>query len=449
MKKYKDYIYVEDLKKHEGEEVTLKGWVYNKTGKGKLQFILLRDGTGVCQSVVFKNNVSEEKFNEAKTLTQESSLWVKGKVVAQEKAPGGYEIDVNDLGIYQVASEYPITPKEHGDSFLIENRHLWLRSSRQHAIMRVRAAIQKAIRDFFDNNGFKLMDSPILTPNACEGTTTLFETQYFDLGNAFLSQSGQLYAEASALALGRVYTFGPAFRAEKSSTRKHLTEFWMVEPEMAFFDLEDDMDLAEDLTVYIVQYVLDTCKNELKTLERDTSKLEKVTGGFPRISYTEAVEWLNDNKIPLIKVEGGEHKEIHPFPWGEDFGTVQEEALAKEHDQPLFIYDYPAEVKAFYMKRNPDNPKVVRAMDMIGPEGAGELIGGSQREDNFDLLLERIKHEMLPEEEFKWYLDLRKYGSVPHSGFGMGLERTVKWITGAKHIRETIPMPRMIHRIIP
>ncbi len=450
MSRYQSYVYIEDLGKHVDEEVTLNGWLYNKRGKGKLQFLILRDGTGICQCVVFKGNVSEEKFAEAKSLTQESSFQVTGKVVASDKAPGGFEIDVTDLKIYQLSDEYPITPKEHGDSFLIEHRHLWLRSSRQHAIMRVRAAVQKAIRDFFDNNGFKLMDSPLLTPNACEGTSTLFETKYFDLGSAYLSQSGQLYAEASAMALGRVYTFGPAFRAERSKTRKHLTEFWMVEPEMAFFDLEDDMQLAEDLTVYIVKYCLENCRTELEVLERDISQLEKIQGNFPRMSYTEAVEWLNENKIPLmVKDENGQDKEIHPFPWGEDFGTVQEEAIMEQFDQPCFIYDYPTEVKAFYMKRNPDNPKVVRAMDMLGPEKAGELIGGSQREDDFDLLEERIKAHDLPMEDFKWYLDLRKYGSVPHSGFGMGLERTVKWITGAKHIRETIPMPRMIHRIIP
>lgn len=450
MSRYQSYIYIEDLAKHVDEEVTLNGWLYNKRGKGKLQFLILRDGTGICQCVVFKTNVSEEAFADAKSLTQESSFSVTGKVVASDKAPGGFELDVTGLKIYQISDEYPITPKEHGDSFLIEHRHLWLRSSRQHAIMRVRAAVQKAIRDFFDGNGFKLMDSPLLTPNACEGTSTLFETKYFDLGMAYLSQSGQLYAEASAMALGRVYTFGPAFRAERSKTRKHLTEFWMVEPEMAFFDLEDDMQLAEDLTVFIVKYCLENCKAELETLERDISKLEAVQGKFPRLSYSEAVDWLVENKIPLmVKDENGHDKEVHPFPWGEDLGTVQEEAIMEQFDQPCFIYDYPTEIKAFYMKRNPDNPKVVRAMDMLGPEKAGELIGGSQREDDYDLLKERIEAHSLPLEAFQWYLDLRKYGSVPHSGFGMGLERVVKWITGAKHIRETIPMPRMIHRIIP
>ncbi len=446
---YKDKVYVEDLAKHIDQEVELNGWVYNKRGKGKLQFILLRDGTGTAQCVVIKGNLSDEMFEEAKSLTQESSIKVKGKVVANEKAPGGYELDTSNIEIYQISKDYPITPKEHGDSFLIEHRHLWLRSSRQHAIMRVRAAIQKAIRDFFDNSGFKLMDSPMFTPNACEGTSTLFETEYFDLGKAFLSQSGQLYAEATAMSLGRVYTFGPAFRAEKSKTRKHLTEFWMVEPEMAFFDLEDNMQLAEDLTVYIVKYVLDNCQKDLETLERDITKLEKITGNFPRLSYTEAVKWLNDNDIPLIKKIDGEDVEIRPFPWGEDFGAPQEEALMEQFDQPCFIYDYPADIKAFYMKRDPENNKVVKAMDMLGPEKAGELIGGSQREDDIELLEARIKHEELDMDDFQWYLDLRKYGSVPHSGFGMGLERTVKWITGAKHIRECIPFPRMIHRIIP
>jgi asparaginyl-tRNA synthetase len=447
--RYKSYYYIENIAQYIGEEVTLKGWVYNKTGKGKLNFIILRDGTGVIQCVVFKHNVSEEAFENSKLLTQESSVIINGKVVQSEKAPGGFEIDVTNLEIVQLAKDYPITPKEHGDSFLIEHRHLWLRSSRQHAIMRVRAAVMKAIRDYFDGNGFKLMDSPILTPNACEGTSTLFETKYFDLGSAYLSQSGQLYAEASALSLGKVYTFGPAFRAEKSKTRKHLTEFWMVEPEMAFFDINDDMDLAEDLVEYIVHYVLKTCKLELETLERDITKLEKIRRPFYRMSYTEAVDWLVANKIPLTKKIDGNEEEILPFPWGEDFGTPQEEAIMEQFDKPLIIHRYPTEIKAFYMKRDPENEKVVLAMDMLGPEKAGELIGGSQREDNFDWLHERIIHENLPEEEFKWYLDLRRYGSVPHSGFGLGVERTVKWITGAQHIKETIPFPRMIYRITP
>lgn len=446
--RYKSFRYVESLSEFIDQEVTLRGWVYNITGKGKLQFIMLRDGTGIVQCVVFKNNVGEEIFQQTKELTQESSVSITGKVVSSEKAPGGIEIDVTNLEVIHIAKEYPITPKEHGDAFLIEHRHLWLRSSRQNAIMRVRAAVMKAIRDFFDGNGFKLLDSPILTPNACEGTSTLFETKYFDLGSAYLSQSGQLYAEASALALGKVYTFGPAFRAEKSKTRKHLTEFWMVEPEMAFFDLNDDMDLAEDLVEYIVQFTLKTCKKELEVLERDIRPLEKVKRPFYRMSYTEAVEWLVSNKIPLVQKIDGKDVESE-FPWGEDFGAVQEEAIMEQFDKPLIIHRYPTDIKAFYMKRDPDNPKVVLAMDMLGPEKAGEIIGGSQREDNFDLLLDRILNENLPEEEFKWYLDLRKYGSVPHSGFGLGVERVVKWITGAAHIRETIPFPRMIYRITP
>ncbi len=446
--RYKSFKYIEDLYKFEGEVVTLRGWLYNKTGKGKLQFLLMRDGTGVAQCILFKPNLGEEKFAEAKSLTQESSFEVTGKVVANEKAPGGFEIDVEDFKVFQIAEEYPITPKEHGDSFLIEHRHLWLRSKRQHAIMRVRAAVVKAIRDFFDGNGFKLMDSPILTPSACEGTSTLFETNYFDLGKAYLSQSGQLYAEASAMALGKVYTFGPTFRAEQSKTRKHLTEFWMVEPEMAFFDLNDDMDLAEDLVEYIVHYAVKTCQRELIDLERDITKLEKVVRPFNRMSYDDAVDWLQQNDIPIIrKVDGQEVKE--QFPWGEDLGTPQEEAIMEQFDKPCIIHRYPSEVKAFYMKRDPQNDKVVLAMDMLAPEKAGEIIGGSQREDNIDLLLERIRHHELPEEDYKWYLDLRRYGSVPHSGFGLGVERVVKWITGAKHIREVIPMPRMIHRIIP
>lgn len=449
MSRYKSFVYIENLKDYIDQEITLNGWVYNKTGKGKLQFIMLRDGTGLVQCVLFKGAVSEEIFEDAKTLSQESSVTIVGKVRAEERAPSGVEVDVIDLKIHQLAKDYPITPKEHGDAFLLENRHLWLRSSRQHAIMRVRSAVVKAIRDFFDGNGFKLMDSPLLTPNACEGTSTLFETKYFDLGSAYLSQSGQLYAEASAMALGKVYTFGPTFRAERSKTRKHLTEFWMVEPEMAFFDLNDDMDLAEDLVEYIVQYCLKTCQQELKVLERDTTKLEKVRRPFHRMSYTEAVDWLNENKIPLRKKIDGKDVDIFPFPWGEDFGSVQEEAIMEQFDKPCIIHRYPTEVKAFYMKRDPENQKVVLAMDMLGPEKAGELIGGSQREDNHDWLLERIKHEELPEDAFQWYLDLRKYGSVPHSGFGLGVERTVKWITGAQHIREVIPFPRMIYRIVP
>jgi asparaginyl-tRNA synthetase len=449
MSRYKSYLTIEELSKAVGDEVTLRGWVYNIRGKGKIHFVILRDGTGIVQCVVFQGNVSDEAFEAAKSLTQESSVIIKGKVKVDERAPGGYELDVTDLQIVQLSKDYPISPKEHGDSFLIEHRHLWLRSSKQHAIMRVRAAVVKSIRDFFDGNGFKLMDSPLLTPNACEGTSTLFETEYFDLGKAYLSQSGQLYAEASAMSLGKVYTFGPTFRAERSKTRKHLTEFWMVEPEMAFFDLDDDMDLAEDLVEYIVEYCLQTCRKELETLERDTTKLEIIKRPFYRITYTEAVDILIADKIPLKKKVEGQEVDIFPFPWGEDFGSVQEEAIMEHFDKPCIIHRYPVEAKAFYMKRDPENPKTVLAMDMLGPEKAGELIGGSQREDDYDALLLRIKDNDLPVEAFQWYLDLRKYGSVPHSGFGLGVERTVKWLTGASHIREVIPFPRMIYRIVP
>jgi len=445
---YKSFQYIEMLPELVGQEVELKGWAANKTGKGKLVFIIMRDGTGIAQAVVFKGNVSEEIFEAAKSLTQESSFKIKGTVRQDDRAPGGFEIDVTDLQVYHISKDYPITPKDHGDAFLMENRHLWLRSTRQHAIMRVRATVIKAIKDFFDGNGFKQMDSPMLTPNASEGTSTLFETKYFDLGSAYLSQSGQLYAEATALALGKVYTFGPAFRAEKSKTRKHLTEFWMVEPEMAFFDINDDMDLAEDLVEYIVQTVLKTNMKELVLLERDIEKLEKIRRPFHRMSYDDAVEWLQKNNIPLKKKVDNQEIEI-PFPWGEDFGSPQEEAIMEQFDKPCIIHRYPSEVKAFYMKRDPNNDKVVLAMDMLAPEKGGEIIGGSQREDDEQLLLERIQRDNLPEDAFQWYLDLRRYGSVPHSGFGLGVERVVKWITGAAHIREVIPFPRMIYRIYP
>jgi asparaginyl-tRNA synthetase len=446
---YKSFTYIETLNQHIGEVVTLNGWIFDKTEKGKLIFLKLRDGSGIVQCVLFKPNVSEVISTNAQALTQESSVSITGLVRAEQRAPGGVELDVQDIKVWQIARDYPITPKEHGVEFLMEHRHLWLRSTRQHAIMRVRSAVIKAIRDFFDGNGFTLMDSPILTPNASEGTSTLFETQYFDLGKAYLTQSGQLYAEASAMALGKVYTFGPTFRAEKSKTRRHLTEFWMVEPEMAYFDLNDDMDLAEDFVEYIVQYCLKTCKKELAILGRDITKLEAVKRPFHRLSYSEAVEWLNANGIKLNK-RSPDGAEIQvDFPWGEDFGAPQEEAIMTQFDKPCIIHRYPTDVKAFYMKRDVENPKVVLAMDMLAPEGAGEIIGGSQREDDFDALRERVLHENLPEDEFQWYLDLRKYGSVPHSGFGLGLERTVKWITGAEHIREVIPFPRMIYRIVP
>lgn len=427
--------YIEDLGRHVGQEVQLHGWLYNKRSSGKIRFLLLRDGTGVIQGVMVKGQVDEATFALFDELTQESSFMMQGNVRKDDRAPGGFELDVTGLKVYQVAKDYPITPKEHGIEFLADRRHLWLRSARQHAIMRVRHRIIKAIRDFFDGRGFTLVDSPILTPAACEGTSTLFETPYFDLGSAFLTQSGQLYAEAGAMALGKVYCFGPTFRAEKSKTRRHLTEFWMVEPEVAFNDLNDNMDLAEDFLEYIVQSVLKDKAAELKTLERNTAKLETVRKPFPRISYDEAVEILKKKGVA--------------FEWGNDFGGTDETVVSEEFDRPVMIHRYPSAVKAFYMKRDPQNPKVALAVDVLAPEGYGEVIGGSQREDDIDLLLQRIDEHQLPREAFEWYLDLRRFGSVPHAGFGLGIERTVSWLCGLEHIRETVPFPRMIYRLTP
>ncbi|MFH2029741.1 MAG: asparagine--tRNA ligase [Bacteroidota bacterium] len=431
----KPKIYISDLGKHVGEEVTLKGWLFNKRSSGKVKFLILRDGSGYLQCVVFKGNVSEEVFNSCEELTQESSFEVTGKVKEEPRAVGGFELDAVDVKIISVCSEYPITPKEHGIEFLIDNRHLWLRSKKQHAILKIRHRIIKAIRDFFDERGFTLFDPPIITPNACEGTSTLFEFDYFDLGKAYLTQSGQLYAEAGAMAFGKVYTFGPTFRAEKSKTRRHLTEFWMVEPEMAFYDLDDDMDLAEEFLEYIVQTVLADMKDELVTLERDTLKLEKVLRPFPRISYDDAVKILHENNIE--------------FAWGNDFGATDETTISNQFDRPVMVHRYPSEIKAFYMKRDPLNEKVALAVDVLAPEGYGEIIGGSQREDNLDFLIQRIQEHNLPQSFFEWYLDLRRFGSVPHAGFGLGLERTVSWICGIDHLREAIPFPRMIYRNTP
>lgn len=428
-------IYIKDLKNYVGQEVTLSGWLYNKRSSGKLRFLILRDGSGYLQCVVFKNNVSEEVFELSDKLSQESSFTVTGTVKDEQRGSGGVELDVKSIELISAAHDYPITPKEHGIEFLLDRRHLWLRSSRQVAIMKVRHRIIKAVRDFFDDRDFTLMDAPILTPSACEGTSTLFETEYFDLGKAYLTQSGQLYAEAGALALGKVYTFGPTFRAEKSKTRRHLTEFWMVEPEVAFNNLDDDMDLAEEFLEYIVQTVLKDCKEELKTLERDVTKLETVKRPLPRISYDEAVEILKKNGID--------------FEWGNDLGGTDETIISNQFDRPVMVHRYPSEVKAFYMKRDPENPKVALAVDVLAPEGYGEIIGGSQREDNLDLLLERIEKHNLRQEDFDWYLDLRRFGSVPHAGFGLGIERTVGWICGLEHVRETIPFPRMIYRNTP
>lgn len=428
-------IYIKDLAHHIGEEITLKGWLYNKRSSGKIKFIILRDGTGLLQCVFFKGNVTPEVFELADRLGQESSIEVKGKVKAEPRAVGGFELDATELKVISEAHEYPITPKDHGVEFLMDNRHLWLRSSRQVAIMKIRHRIVKAIRDFFDDRGFTLMDPPIITPAACEGTSTLFETEYFDLGKAYLTQSGQLYAEAGAMALGKVYTFGPTFRAEKSKTRRHLTEFWMVEPEVSFNDLNDNMDLAEEFLEYIVQTILKEKHEELKVLERDTSKLEKVKRPLPRISYDEALEILKKNGID--------------FQWGNDLGATDETIISNQFDKPVMVHHYPSEVKAFYMKRDPNNDKLALAVDVLAPEGYGEIIGGSQREDSLELLQARIKEHNLPQSAFEWYLDLRRFGSVPHAGFGLGLERTVGWICGLEHVRETIPFARMIYRNTP
>jgi asparaginyl-tRNA synthetase len=428
-------VYIEELGRHVGEVANLAGWLYNKRSSGKIRFLLLRDGTGIVQGVMVKGSVPDEVFAKFDELTQESSFSMTGKVRKDERAPGGYEIEISALSIFSIAKEYPITPKEHGVEFLADRRHLWLRSSRQHAIMRVRHRVIKAIRDFYDNRGFVLVDSPILTPAACEGTTTLFETDYFDLGKAYLTQSGQLYAEAGAMAFGKVYCFGPTFRAEKSKTRRHLTEFWMVEPEVAFNDLDDNMELAEEFLEYIVQTVLKDCPGELKVLERNTAMLQNVRKPLPRISYDEAVEIL--------------HKKGVAFEWGNDFGGTDETIVSEQFDRPVMVHRYPSQVKAFYMKRDPQNPNVALAVDVLAPEGYGEIIGGSQREDDLDALLARIKEQNLPQEAFEWYIDLRRYGTVPHSGFGLGIERTVGWMCGLDHLRETIPFPRMIYRLTP
>ncbi|MBR4508827.1 MAG: asparagine--tRNA ligase [Elusimicrobiaceae bacterium] len=427
-------VYIKHIGEHLGKQVVLKGWLYNKRSSGKLVFLQLRDGTGIIQCVVFKGDVKEEVFNLADSLTQESSIEITGIVKEDKRSPIGFEIGVSDVKLLHASKDYPISPKEHGTAFLMDNRHLWLRSSRQVAILKIRDEIIFSIREYFKNNDFTLVDSPILTPAACEGTSTLFETDYFG-EKAFLSQSGQLYGEASAMALGKIYCFGPTFRAEKSKTRRHLTEFWMVEPEVAFNTLDDDMDLAEDFICYIVGKVLKNCQAELKTLERDISKLENIKKPFPRISYTEAIEILNKNG--------------NPTEWGGDIGGDEETIISQQFDRPVMIHRYPAAIKAFYMKRDPKDPRLALAVDVIGPEGYGEIIGGSEREEDYDTLVTRIKEQGLPPEAFDWYLDLRKYGSVPHSGFGMGIERMVSWVCGLHHVRETIPFPRLMDRLKP
>ncbi|MEO0092182.1 MAG: asparagine--tRNA ligase [candidate division WOR-3 bacterium] len=425
---------IRDIAKYDGKTVTLAGWVYNKRSSGKIRFVLVRDGTGIIQCVFSQKDVSPEIFELADKITQESSLYITGLVRKDDRAPGGFELVVSDLKLIQMAEEYPITPKEHGIEFLMKYRHLWLRSRRQHAIILIRSELVKACRDFFDNQGFVLVDTPILTPAAVEGTTTLFEVDYFG-EKTYLTQSGQLYNEPDAAAFNKVYCFGPTFRAEKSKTRRHLTEFWMLEPEVAFADLNDIIILAEDLIVYIIERVLTKCKEQFKVLERDINKLEKVKKPFPRITYTEAVEKLNANGKPVN--------------WGDDFGGDEETVLSNLYEKPLAITHYPAQCKAFYMKRDAQDNRLVLGVDILAPEGYGEIIGGGQREDDLKTLEQRIEEHKLPKEAFEWYLDVRRYGTFPHSGFGLGIERTLAWICALPHVRETIPYPRMLEKIYP
>ncbi|MGA3212136.1 MAG: asparagine--tRNA ligase [Terriglobales bacterium] len=434
---------IREIGRHEGQLVTIRGWLYNLRESGKLLFPQVRDGSGVIQGIVPKSQVTPELFEAIKNLTQESAIIVTGKVRADKRAPGGYELDVTDATIVQRVPEsdpYPIALKEHGTEFLMENRHLWIRTPRQAAILRVRAEIIKAVRDYLDDHGFTLTDPPILTPAACEGTTTLFNVDYFD-EEAFLTQSGQLYEEATAMALGKVYSFGPTFRAEKSKTRRHLTEFWMVEPEVAYATLDDVMQLAEEMVAFVAHRVLDRRRDELKTIGRDPALLEKIQAPFPRISYDDAVKMLQEAHA-AGKVENN-------FEWGGDFGSPDETYISSQFDRPVMIHRYPSVVKAFYMEPDPQRPEVALCVDVLAPEGYGEIIGGSQRIGSYELLLKRIHEHGLPEESFKWYLDLRKYGGVPHAGFGMGIERVVAWMCGLEHVRETIPFARTLHRLYP
>jgi asparaginyl-tRNA synthetase len=429
------HVYIEDIGTHEGDEVTLKGWLHHRRSSGKIHFLIVRDGTGFIQAVMSKAAVGDDMFRTADHLSQETSLTVTGTVRADKRAPSGFEIDVKTVQVVGESHDYPITPKEHGIDYLLDRRHLWIRSERQQAILRIRHEIVNAVRDFFNARGFILADTPIFTPAACEGTSTLFPAQYFDEQTAYLTQSGQLYNEANAMALGRVYCFGPTFRAEKSKTRRHLTEFWMVEPEMAYADLDDVMELAEGLLVSIVGRALDRRRHELNVLERDITKLERVQPPFPRVSYDEAVTILQAKGLP--------------FEWGGDFGGPDETALSEHFDRPVMVHRYPAAVKAFYMKPDPGRPDLALGVDVLAPEGYGEIIGGGQRIDDLDLLLARIEEHALPKDAFDWYIDLRRYGTVPHGGFGMGIERAVAWICGLEHVRETIPYPRMLYRLYP
>ena len=429
------HTYIEKIGEHEGKTVTVKGWLHNRRSSGKIHFLTVRDGSGFLQVVMGKRDVDEATFTKADHLGQESAIVVTGAVKAEPRAIGGYEMIASGLEVVNEAHDYPITPKEHGVDYLMDRRHLWIRAERQTAILRVRHEIVNAVREFFNDQGFILADTPIFTPAACEGTTTLFPVEYFENEKAYLTQSGQLYNEANAMALGRVYAFGPTFRAEKSKTRRHLTEFWMVEPEMAYADLNDVITLAEGLITSVVARVLDRRQKELKALERDTAKLEAVKAPFPRLKYDEAAKILLDKGLP--------------FAVGGDLGGTDETVLSQQFDRPVCVTHYPAAIKAFYMKPDPDEPDKALCVDVLAPEGYGEIIGGGQRLDDLDLLLQRIKEHDLPQESFEWYLDLRRYGSVPHGGFGMGIERCVSWICGLEHVRETIPYPRMLYRIYP
>jgi len=427
--------YIEEIAGFEGQQVTLRGWLHKRRSSGKIHFLTVRDGTGFMQAVMSKSVVGEEAFHRADHLGQETSLAVKGTVRADKRAPGGYEIDVTNLSVIGESTGYPITNKEHGVDYLLDRRHLWIRSPRQQAILRIRHVVVDAVRDFFNNRNFTLADTPIFTPAACEGTTTLFPVQYFDETTAYLAQSGQLYNEANIMALGRVYCFGPTFRAEKSKTRRHLTEFWMVEPEMAFATLNDAIELGEALVVTIVARVLETRRQELEILNRNIAALERVRAPFPRITYDEAVD--------LLKLQGQQ------FEWGGDFGGTDETVLAEQFDRPVVVHRFPSAIKAFYMKSDPERPELSLSVDFLAPEGYGEIIGGGERLDDLNELLARIEKHNLPKESFEWYLDLRRYGTVPHSGFGMGIERVLTWICGLEHLRETIPYPRMLHRMYP
>jgi asparaginyl-tRNA synthetase len=428
------WVYIEDIASYDGQDVEIRGWLHRKRSSGKIRFLIIRDGTGLIQGTVFDPEKNRALFEAFDRLTQESSLIVRGQVRREERAPGGYELTVKDVEIIQIAEDYPITPKEHGTSFLMEHRHLWLRSQKQHSVLTIRAQLVKAIRDFFDGRNFRLMDTPILTPSACEGTTTLFETEYFDQ-KAYLSQSGQLYNEATAAAFGKVYCFGPTFRAEKSKTRKHLIEFWMVEPEVAFATLEDIIELGEDLILFILERILHNNRNDLNILERDPGPLERIKKPFPKMTYEEI--------LPKLQEKGSKMK------WGLDFGAPEESILEELYDSPVCITHFPTEIKAFYMQPDDNRPDLVLGVDFMASEGYGELIGGGQRIHDLQLLEQRIKEHKLPRDAFKWYLDLRRFGSVPHSGFGLGVERMLSWICKIQHIRETIPFPRLLYRIYP